>query len=144
MHKPSTSSSLPVHDRPLRRLTRDHHCVDPTCRPFDERGIAAAIRKAGSSTAQGSDELTVLHLRHIRELGLAFLTELVNLSVTGVDIPEIEKNSFIILILKAGKPRDQGRCYCLISLLCTVMKILKRLLLPSIVEVLGNYFQHGF
>ena len=48
-----------------------------------------AIRKAGSSTAQNPDGLTVLHLRHLSEHGLTFLMELVNFSVAEVDIPAI-------------------------------------------------------
>ena len=48
-----------------------------------------------------------------------------SLSVTGVDIPAIWKNSVIIPILKARKPRDKGR---LISLPCPAVKILERLL----------------
>ena len=65
----------------LKRLMRDlhnHHRADLSNRPFYERGVAAAIRKAGSSTAQEPDGLTVLHLRHLGEHGLAFLTELLH------------------------------------------------------------------
>ena len=69
----------------------------PPYRPFDERGVAAAVRKAGSST--------VLHLRRLGEHGLGFLAELINLSVAEVDTPAIWKNSVIIPILKAGKPQ---------------------------------------
>ena len=36
---------------------------------------------------------------------------LFNLSVAAVDITAIWKNSIVITILKAGKPRDQGRSY---------------------------------
>ena len=64
----------------IRDLHRHHH-VDPSYRPFDERGVAAAIRKADSSTNQGSDGLTVLHLCHLGEHGLTFLKEVFNLSV---------------------------------------------------------------
>ena len=71
----------------MRNLHRNH-CVDP-----DERGVAAAIRKVGSSTAQGQDRLAVLHLRHLGEHGLAFVTELFNLSVARVGFLEIWKNS---------------------------------------------------
>ena len=52
------------HDRALRRFTRDlhrHHHVGPSFRPFNETDVAAAIRKAGSYTTQGTDGLTVLH-----------------------------------------------------------------------------------
>ena len=41
--------------------------------------------------------------------GIAFLTELFNLSITGIDIPAIWKNSVFIPILKAGKLWEQGR-----------------------------------
>ena len=110
-----------------------HHLVDPSYRPFDERDVAAAIMKEGSSTAQGPDGLSVLHLRHLGEHGLAFLTELFYLLVAGVGIPAIWKNSVIILILKARK------------LLSPTVKILERLLLPTIVGALGTRFsQHGF
>ena len=124
---------------------RDHHSVDPSGRPFDERGVAASIKKAGSSTAQGPEGHTVLYLRHLGEHGLAFLTELFNLLVAGVDITAIWMNFIIIPILKAGKPRDQGHSYSPISLLFPSVKILVRLLLPSIVESLATRSsQHRF
>ena len=96
-------------DRAIRRFMRNihyHHRVDPSHRPFDERGVAAVIMKAGSSTAQGPDGLTMLHLRHLGPHGLAFLTELFNLSVAGINIQAIWKTSVIIPILKARKPRE--------------------------------------
>ena len=39
----------------------------------------------------------VLRLRHVEAYGIAFLTELFNLSVAGFEIPEIWKNSFIMM-----------------------------------------------
>ena len=124
-------------DWAIRRLMSDlhHHLrVVPSCRPFNERGITAAIRKASSSTAQGPDGLIMLHLCHLGAHGLAFLMELFNLSVAGINIQAIWKNSVIIPILKAGKSCEQGRSYCLISMLCPAVKILERLILPSIVD----------
>ena len=115
-------------DRTLRRLMREihrNHPVDLSYSPFDERGVAAAIRKEGSSTAQGPGGLTMLHFYHLWEHVLAFLTEHFNLSVAGVDIPAIRKNTVIIFILKAGKPREQGRSYRPISLLFSSAKILE-------------------
>ena len=70
---------------------------------------------------------------------------LFNLSVAGINILSIWKNSVIIPILKAGKPREQGRSYHPISLLCPAVKIRERLILPAIVEALGTCLsQHGF
>ena len=135
-------------DRVIRKLPRNFHChprVDPSYRPFGVRGVAAIIRKAGSSTAQVPDGPTMIHLRHLGPHGLAFLVELFNLSVSGINIPVIWKNSVIIPILKAGKPREQGRSYRPISLLCPAVKILERLILASIVEALDTCpSQYGF
>ena len=132
-------------DQAIRRLMRNlqhHHRVVPSYRPFDERGFAAAIRKSGTSTAQGPDGLTMLHLRQLGPHGLAFLTELFNLSIAGINIPVIWKNS--VIILKSGKPREQIRSYRPISLLCPPMKILERLLLSSVEELGTRPSQHGF
>ena len=67
-----------------------------------EVGVAAAIRKVGSSIAKGPDRLTLLHLRHLGEHGLTFLTELFNLSVARVDVPVIRKNSVIMEATRPG------------------------------------------
>ena len=134
------------HDRAIRRLMRKdlhrHRRVDPSYRTFDERGVTGAIKNASSSTAQGPDGLTMLHLRHLGPHGLAFLTELFNLSVAGISIPAIWKYSVIIPIVKAGKLREQGCSYRTISLLCPAVKILELLFLPSIVEALGTCPSH--
>ena len=100
-----------------------HHRVDLSYQPFDVRGVAAAIRKAGSFTAKGNDRLTVIHLRHLGPHCITILMELFNLSVAGVDIQAIWKNSVIIPILKSGKHREHGRSYRPISILCQAAKI---------------------
>ena len=71
-------------------------------------GVTVTIGKAGSSS-QGTVGLAVHLLYHLREHCLAFLTEVFNLFVGRVDIPAIWKNSFIIPILKAGKPSEPCR-----------------------------------
>ena len=79
-------------DRAIRRLLSNlhrHPRVDPSYRPFDVRGVAVTIRKTSSSTAQGPDGLTMIHLHHLGPHGLAFLVELFNLSVAGINIPVI-------------------------------------------------------
>ena len=85
-------------DKTLRKLMREVHChnvVDLSYRQFDLRSVTMA--------------LAVLHLRHLGEHSLAFLTELFNLSAAKVDIPAIWKNSVYIPILKAWKAREEGR-----------------------------------
>ena len=106
--------------------------MDPSYRLFDKRSVASAISKAGSSTAQVPDTLTVHQL--------AIWVSTTCLPGGALQFgrnPAIWKKSVIMPILNAGKPRDQGRSYRPISLLCPAVKILERLLLPPIMEALG-------
>ena len=83
--------------------------------PPPSGSLIQAVRREGHRSghceggllhSQGPDGLTMLHLRHLGPHGLAFLTELFNLSVAGINIPAIWNNSVLIPILKAGKPRE--------------------------------------
>ena len=84
-------------DRAIRRLLRNlhrQHQVDPSYTANTKWiPLTAAIRKAGSSTAQEPDGFTMLHLRHLGAHGLAFMTNLFNLSVAEIDIPAIWKRA---------------------------------------------------
>ena len=101
-------------------------------------GITSAVRRAGYSTNQWHDGLTVLHLPHLEEHGKVFLTELFNLSVAEVYIPTIWKKSVPILILRPEKPSEKGRSYRPVLLLCPATKIQEQFFLPTTVEVLGT------
>ena len=48
----------------LMREVHRQHPVDPSYRSFNEKGVAAAIRKVGSSTTQGPDGLTMVPFHH--------------------------------------------------------------------------------
>ena len=96
---------------------------------FFVRGVAAVIMKAGSFTAQVPDGLTVLHLHYLGPYGIAFLMDPFNLSVAGVTYWQLGR-----------KPSSASNL-----LLWPAAKILKRLLLPTIVEALGTHpSQHSF
>ena len=123
--------------RLLRHIHRDHP-VDHDFRPFSVRDVEREIREASQSTAGGPDGLTVVDLKHLGVSGRAFLTELFNLSLGGIDLPSIWKSSTIIPILKPGKPRTEGASYRPISLLCPAVKILERPLLPFLTEALDT------
>ena len=87
--------------RLLRHIHRDHP-VDHDFRPFSVRDIERAIREASQLTAVGPDGLTVAHLKHLGVSGLAFLTELFNLSLAGIDLPSIWKSSTIYTNFETG------------------------------------------
>jgi hypothetical protein len=101
--------------------------------------------KSNNSTATGPDGLTALHLKHLGPAGIGFLTDLFNLSVRDAVVQAIWKTALVLLIPKPGKPVDKGASYRPISLLSPVVKILERVLLPSLTAALqASPTQHGF
>ena len=104
-----------------------------------------AIKKAKASKALGPDKLSTLHLKNLGDAGLQYLTDLFNLSIQTGQIPAIWKTSTIIPLLKPGKPAEESTSYRPVSLLCPSIKILERVLLPTLTEHLPvPDIQHGF
>ena len=93
----------------------------------------------------GPDGISTLHLKHLGPSGISYLTEIFNLSVSTSQIPQIWKSSIIIPLLKTAKPAEESTSYRPVSLLCPAIKILERLLFPTLQENLPiPNFQHGF
>jgi hypothetical protein len=111
-----------------RRLLKNHP-LDHSYNPFMAADITEAIQKSSNSTATGPDGLCSLHLKHLGQSGIAFLTDIFNLSVKDSVIPAIWKKVLVLPGLKPGKPADQGSSYRPISLISPVVKIFERLLL---------------
>jgi hypothetical protein len=82
--------------------------------------------------ATGPDGLTSLHLKKLRPSGIAYLAGLFNLSVRDAVVSAIWKKALVLPVLKPGKPPDLSSFYRPISLISPVVKILERLLLPSL------------
>jgi hypothetical protein len=122
-----------------------NHPLDHSYNPFTAADTTEAIQKSSNSTATGPDGLCSLHLKHLGQSGIAFLTDIFNLSVKDSVIPAIWKKALVLPVLKPGKPVDQGSSYCPISLISPVVKILERLLLPSLISAFVlSPTQHGF
>ncbi len=112
---------------------------------FTPSQTAEAIKKSKSSKAKGPDNITNLHLKHLGPLGIKYLTDIFNLSVSQSVLPSIWKASVIIPLLKPGKDPSDSKSYRPVSLLCPAIKILERLILPTLDEHLPiPDFQHGF
>ena len=143
-------SSVAPHqsDRNARRINRNlrrSHPLDSSYAPFTVLNTVDAIRNSKSSTAAGPDGLTPVHLKHLGLKGVTFLTALFNLSVGGADIPSIWKSALIIPVVKPGKSPECSKSFRPISLLCPAVKILERLILPSLTSSLPTAAsQHGF
>jgi hypothetical protein len=128
----------------LRHLHKDHP-IDHEYVPFTAAMTTDALAKFSNSTATGPDGLTLLHLKNLGQSGVKYLTEVFNLSVRDVVVPAIWKTTLIIPVPKPGKSADQGLSYRPIFLLSPAIKVLERLLLPSLTSTLyAAPSQHGF
>ena len=135
-----TSSKL------ARRITKDSKQQSlSNASHYTPSQTQSAIKQSKSSKALGPDGISNIHLKHLGPAGIAYLTEIFNLSVTQCQIPQIWKSSVIIPLLKPGKPAGESGSYRPVSLLCPSIKILERLILPSLNEYLPiPEYQHGF
>ena len=104
-----------------------------------------AIKKAKASKALGPDQISTLHLKHLGPIGLQYLIDIFNISLDTSTILAIWKSSIIVPLLKPKKPPEVSTSYRPVSLLCPAIKILERLLLPSLIDHLPvPDIQHGF
>ena len=104
-----------------------------------------AIKDCKASKAAGPDNISNLHLKHLGPSGIEYLTKIFNLSMATSIIPDIWKSSVIIPLLKPNKDPQDSNSYRPVSLLCPAIKILERLILPTLTESLEvPVFQHGF
>jgi exonuclease III len=105
----------------------------------------AAIRKAKSSKALGPDGLSAVHLKHLGPNGVKYLTQIFNNSVKTSTIPQIWRTARIVPIPKPNKPVGEAASYRPISLLSPAVKVLERLMLPTMsMHLEPADHQHGF
>ena len=98
-----------------------------------------------ATTPVGTDNLNILHLSHLGPVGIDYLTNTFNLSIAHASIPSIWKRAVIVAIPKPGKPTNNSSSYRPISLLCPAIKVLERLVLPTLINHLRVVeSQHGF
>ena len=112
---------------------------------FKTEQVVKAIKQNSNSIAAGPDGLMMLHLKHLGLRDKAFHTHLFILLLQSSDIPSIWKQSNLISIPKAGKPRHLETFYRPISLLYPSIEVLERLILPALKGSLRLAdSQHGF
>ena len=103
------------------------------------------MSRLGNSTAAGPDGVAYAHLKHLGPHCIQSLTDIFNASIALNVIPSIWKQATIVPILKPGKPPTIPGSYRPISLLCTISKVLERLVLNKISPLLPiSSTQHGF
>jgi hypothetical protein len=78
----------PINRKVLRCLHLNHP-IDHSYTPITSAQNLEVINHASSSTAKEPDGLTTLHLKHLGQAGIAYLTAVFNLSVSHAVIPAI-------------------------------------------------------
>ena len=140
------SSVIPHKTTPTaRRVTKNLKKNPTVADTITTEQTREAIKKAKASKALGPDKISTLHLKHLGDTGIKYLTDLFNISIQSSTIPAIWKTSTIIPLLKPGKPANESTSYRPVSLLCPSIKILERILLPTLTAHLPvPDIQHGF
>ena len=107
--------------------------------------VQKAIKESKNSKATGHDGTSPIMLKHLGPLGVAYLTNIISLSINSAIIPNNWKMGKIIPLLKPGKPMDDSVSYRQITLLSPSAKILEKCLLPFIETAAPlKDHQHGF
>ena len=119
--------------------------LDQNYKPFTPEATSDAIKHSKNSTATGPDGLAPWHFKRLGPKGIEYLTATFNLSIATAEIPSVWKLAIVIPVLKPGKAPHLGTSYRPISLLCPAVKVLERLLLPTLNKTLvPSDHQHGF
>ena len=120
-------------DKSKRQLKRQFHQPPLTGTPsFTPADTKEAIRLAKSHTAIGLDEMSTFRLKKLAQGAINYLTNILNLSISTGQIPEIWHKAIIIPILKTGKDNNISQNWRSISLLCPAVIMLLKLLPPKI------------
>ena len=90
-----------------------------------------AIRLAKSSTAIGPFGMSTLHLKKLAHGDIDYLTNIINLSISTGQIPEIWHKVVIIQILRPDRDNNIGKNWRPICLLCAADKTLEKLFCPK-------------
>ena len=135
-----------VSSKTARRVTKDSKLYNLNDnQTFTPDKTREAIKTAKASKALGPDGISTVHLKNLGPHGIKYLTDIFNISLNTSNIPDIWKTSKIIPLLKPNKPSDDSGSYRPVSLLCPGIKILERLILPTLKENLPvPDIQHGF
>src|SRR5678815_4131319 len=130
-----------VTKKQLKKLPSDHNPPPP----FTTNMISETIKTLKNSPATGPDSISNFHLKHLGRKAILLITEIFNKSWKLNYIPPIWKQAFIIPKLKPKKNPNSPSSYRPISLLCSISKLLEKLILNKISNPITlPDFQHGF
>ncbi|CAA9999325.1 unnamed protein product [Nesidiocoris tenuis] len=114
---------------------------------FSPAQVKSAIRNSPSRKSPGEDNIIRPLMMHFPRKTIVLLTQIYNSCLRLGYFPSSWKRAVIILIHKPKKPKKDPFSYRPISLLSLFAKILERLLLPRLLNYLGELIpatQFGF
>ncbi|XP_069965858.1 uncharacterized protein [Bactrocera oleae] len=117
---PSADKTKRCVNRRLRKMPKERIPLT-----FTDGEVQSAINKAKSSKPIGPDEIRMLMLKNLGSTGVSYLTNVLNLSMITLQIPEVWKVGRVDPLLKPGKPAHKGEYYRPITPLPPVVKTLE-------------------
>lgn len=148
---PSVTNSSPL-SVPVGSSVNTHQLIPPVTSlffsPVTSVEIEQIIMSLKSSNSTGVDEISSTLLKQIYKTILNPLTSLFNISISSGIYPDVYKTSKLIPIFKKGD-RSEVNNYRPVSLLCTISKVLERVVNNRLLHHLNNHNiivpnQYGF
>ena len=109
--------------------------------------LQQAIKNLKNNKAAGLDDIRTEQLKHLGPIALQWLLNMYNHCIEQKTVPNIWRKAKVIAILKPGKDPDNPKSFRPISLLCHTYKLLERIILNRIVDLIDeqlNNEQAGF
>lgn len=124
----------------LNKTMNDHSVIT-----INDDETSSVIKKIKNSKAMGPDGISAIMLKNIGQQAIKYLTNVLNMSLSSLIIPDIWKVAKIIPLPKPGKDLNKATSFRPISLLSPIAKLLEALILPHINEnITLEEHQHGF
>ena len=112
---------------------------------FQKADVERAIKKMSNSNAEGPDHVSNAHVKQLGPVAIAVIAKLANKTLRTGRIPEIWKKGLISPLPKHGKNLSLSSSWRPITLLCPIVKLVERLILPWVnLYVSSNPEQHGY
>ena len=110
-----------------------------------EAEIKNAIKETPNKTSSSPDGISAIHLKHLGSKAIKLIANLFTIVLNKNKIPQLWKTSKIIPLLKPGKDPTEGKSYRPISLLCSIAKLLEKIVLNRIQPFIPKTkYQHGY
>ena len=122
-----TKAILKESDKLKNRNTHlDHHHLE---NDITTPEVSSAIKSLKLGKATGPDGIYNEFIKNCGTKLVHWLNKFLNICYHHIQIPKQWRHANVISLLKPGKPEISPQSYCPISLLCTTLKLLERILL---------------